>query len=217
MRDQAELARECLEVEKKGGDVIEHLKGRGFVSPRATWERLQINELGRGRRNHKGVIVVMEQKVTIAQKDRAVELALEGEDPIEYLRNCGSTNPSTMWHKIQLNLKQQNQEMYAQLREKYKPRKGVLRNKKTVEPAEEAPAVEKKPKITAPLMFDDLAAVGWKGKSGRFSYDSDHDYFDYDNGIDELSFSTDWWRDFLRDVVHASNLCGVDLGVDLRD
>ena len=217
MRDQAELARECLEVESRGGDVIEHLKSKGFVSPRATWERLQINELGRGVRNHKGVIVVMEQKVTIAQKDRAVELALEGEDPIEYLRNCGSTNPSTMWHKIQLNLKQQNQEMYAQLREKYKPRKGVLRNKKTVEPAEEAPAVEKKPKITAPLMFDDLAAVGWKGKSGRFSYDSDHDYFDYDNGIDELSFSTDCWRDFLRDVVHASNLCGVDLRVDLRD
>ena len=39
MRDQRELALQCLEVEDAGGSVIEFLKGLGFISASATWQR----------------------------------------------------------------------------------------------------------------------------------------------------------------------------------
>ena len=216
MRDQAELAKECLAAEERGEDVIEYLKNRGFVSPRATWERLQINELGRWVKNYKGVVVVMEQKVTKAQKDTAVQIAMKGGDPIAYLMDCGSKAPSAMWLKLRDNLKKQDPEMYAQLMENYKPRSGKLK----AEPAEavaEAPVTGKKPKITSPLTHSELDAIGWKGKSGKFFWDPDREYFDYDNGSDELTMTLDELKTFLRELVSASSLCGLDLGVDIRD
>ena len=251
MRDQAELARECLAAEERGEDVIAYLKGRGFISPRATWERLQINYLGRGKRNWKGDIQLAEkmkknQKVTNEQKARAVEIAIQGGDPLAYLQACGSGNAASLWYMIRQALQKTDLEKYEELKAHYKPAPG--RKKKAeaeaeaddVEAEEAAPgagpaeavvpeevdgraAVDagpekpEEPKISRPLMYDGMEAIGWKGKSGKFSYDSNHDFFDYSNGYDELSFSTEWWRVFLRDLVHASNLCGVDLGVDLRD
>ena len=253
MRDQAELARECLAAEERGEDVIAYLKGRGFISPRATWERLQINYLGRGKRNWKGEIQLAEkmkknQKVTAEQKAQAVEIAIQGGDPLAYLQECGSGNATSLWYMIRKALQKTDPEKYEELKAHYKPAPG--RKKKAeaeadaeadeVESEEVAPgagpaeavvseevdgraAVEAgpekpdEPKIYRPLMYDGMEACGWKGKSGKFIYHSGRDLFEYDNGHDELCFLTEWWRVFLRDLVHASNLCGVDLGVDLRD
>ena len=244
MRDQAELARECLAAEERGEDVIAYLKGRGFISPRATWERLQINYLGRGKRNWKGEIQLAEkmkknQKVTAEQKARAVEIAIEGGDPLAYLQECGSGNATSLWYMIRKALQKTDMEKYEELKRMYKPASG--RKKKAEAEAEadeveaektavkagsekpeetekaEEPEEPEEPKICRPLMFDGMEAIGWKGKSGKFIYHPGRELFEYDNGSDELCFLTEWWRVFLRDLVHASNLCGVDLGVDLRD
>lgn len=116
MRDQMELAQECIQVEVAGGNVIDYLKNRGFISPKATWERLQLNYLGRTEKNMtKGLGDRMATKITLEQKKKAVEIALLGLDPIAYLDGCGSKNPRGMWNSIKMNLKQKEPATYAKL------------------------------------------------------------------------------------------------------
>lgn len=227
MRDQAELARQCLAAEERGEDVIAYLKGRGFISPRATWERLQINYLGRGKRNWKGEIQLAEkmkknQKVTKEQKERAVEIAIQGGDPLAYLQACGSGNAPSLWYMIRQALQKTDLEKYEELKAHYKPASG----RKKAEAEEEVPAetvtVEateesRKPKIFAPFMYDGSEAIGWKFPSGRFYHYAGRDFIDFDTGVDELSLSIEEWKQFLKDLVKAALLFGIDLGVDLRD
>ena len=48
MRDQQKMAIECLNVERMGLNVLSYLQqAYGCISPRATWQRLQLNYLGR--------------------------------------------------------------------------------------------------------------------------------------------------------------------------
>ena len=43
-------------------------------------------------------------KLTLEQKKHAVELAAKGENPLEYLKNCGAKNPSAAWVYIKKTL-----------------------------------------------------------------------------------------------------------------
>ena len=242
MRDQAELARECLAAEERGEDVIAYLKGRGFISPRATWERLQINYLGRGKRNWKGEIQLAEkmkknQKVTNEQKARAVEIAIQGGDPLAYLQACGSGNATSLWYMIRQALQKTDLEKYEELKAHYKPASG--RKKKAEAEADEGAEQEEaaveagpekpeetemaektekaeEPKICEPLMFDGMEACGWKCASGRF-YSSGNGFIDFDNGIDSLSMTVEDWKVFLMDLMKASSAMGIDLEVTVRD
>lgn len=241
MRDQAELARECLAAEERGEDVIAYLKGRGFISPRATWERLQINYLGRGKRNWKGEIQLAEkmkkhQKVTAEQKAQAVEIAIQGGDPLAYLQECGSGNATSLWYMIRQALQKTDLEKYEELKAHYKPASG--RKKKAEAEADDVEAEEaavkagsekpeetgkaektekaEEPKICRPLMFDGMEACGWKCASGRFC-SSEKGFIDFDNGVDTLSMTVEEWKVFLRDLMKASLALGIDLGVTVRD
>ena len=80
MRDQHELALRCLEVEKSGASVIDFLTGMGFTSPRATWERLQLNELGRKANDIEKKEKCNMAKLTLEIKKKAVQIALDGGD-----------------------------------------------------------------------------------------------------------------------------------------
>ena len=243
MRDQAELARECLAAEERGEDVIAYLKGRGFISPRATWERLQINYLGRGKRNWKGEIQLAEkmkknQKVTNEQKAQAVEIAIQGGDPLAYLQECGSGNATSLWYMIRQALQKTDLEKYEELKAHYKPAPGRKKKAEAEAEADEVEAEEaavkagsekpeetgkaektekaEEPKIYRPLMFDGMEACGWKCASGRF-YSSEKGFIDFDNGVDTLSMTVEEWKVFLRDLMKASLALGIDLGVTVRD
>lgn len=115
--DRAELARACVEVEKAGGSVREFLAEHGCISPWGTWYRLQKEELhrkegqitdGKGRVN-------MARKITLEQKKKVVQIAIEGGDPLEYLRQLGSKNPSGLWWTIKNDLKAADPELYAKI------------------------------------------------------------------------------------------------------
>ena len=117
MRDQYLLAMDCLEVETNGGDVIDYLKSRGFISPKATWERLQINELGRTPWKKNGGITTMKKrtKITLEHKKKCVKIALSGKNPLDYLRELGVSNPAGAWNTIKNHVKETDPETYVKL------------------------------------------------------------------------------------------------------
>ena len=115
--DRQELAQICAEIEKAGGSVREYLHDIGFLSPWGTWYRLQIEELGRKRHQiteGRGT-GDMKRKITLAQKKRAVQIALEGGNPLPYLRECGSVKPDGLWYTIKQDLKKVDPETYEKL------------------------------------------------------------------------------------------------------
>lgn len=115
--ERAELAKACVEVEKAGGSVREFLAEQGCISPWGTWYRLQKEELHRkeyqitdGKRREN-----MARKITLEQKKKAVQIAIEGGDVLEYLRNLGSKNPTGLWWTIKNDVKAADPELYAKI------------------------------------------------------------------------------------------------------
>lgn len=113
------LACKCAEIEKSGGDVREFLRSQGFISPWGTWFRLQKEELGRkdwqitdGRGDEKV------RKLTLKDKESAVEVALNGGNPLRYLKDHGAANPSASWAYIKKTLKTVDPEKYDRLNAK---------------------------------------------------------------------------------------------------
>ena len=114
--DRTELARRCARIDAAGGNVREFLKGLGFISPWGTWFRLQKEELGRkdyqitdGRGNEEM------KKVTLEQKKKAVDIALSGGNPLDYLKEIGSKQPAALWYAIKKVLKEADPEKYGKL------------------------------------------------------------------------------------------------------
>ena len=60
----------------------------------------------------------MERKITDSQKKRAVEIAMKGGDPLDYLKQCGSKNPSAHWYMIKKQLLKKDPERYERLLKK---------------------------------------------------------------------------------------------------
>lgn len=114
--DRTELARRCARIDAAGGNVREFLNGLGFISPWGTWFRLQKEELGRkdyqitdGRGNEEM------KKVTLEQKKKAVDIALSGGNPLDYLKEIGSKQPAALWYAIKKVLKEADPEKYGKL------------------------------------------------------------------------------------------------------
>ena len=75
-------------------------------------------------------------KLTLEIKKKAVEIAIDGGDPLKYLEECGYTAPDKMWGYIKSRVKESNPEMYEQIPDR--------RNRKaTVEVADKLPEAEK--------------------------------------------------------------------------
>ena len=53
--------------------------------------------------------------ITLEQKKQAVEIAIHGGDPVDYLKKCGSKNASAHWFYIRKVLKEKDPEKYAKL------------------------------------------------------------------------------------------------------
>ena len=116
MRDQRELALQCLEVEDAGGSVIEFLHSLGFISASATWQRLQLNELGRlPSKLRDGKENVNMGKLTLEDKKKAVQIAVDGGNPLEYIRSCGVKNAAEAWGKIKLVVKETDPEAFEKI------------------------------------------------------------------------------------------------------
>ena len=71
-----------------------------------------IKSVARGRRKGR---INMSAKITEAVRARAVEIALGGESPLKYLKECGAGNPSAAWMYIKKQLEKKDPEKFARL------------------------------------------------------------------------------------------------------
>ena len=63
------------------------------------------------------------RKVTLEQKKKAVQIAIDGGDPREYLRQCGSENPDSLWWYVKKVIKEKDPALYEKIPEKLPYRK----------------------------------------------------------------------------------------------
>lgn len=118
-----------------GRDAYDFLQGMGYADPKDTLRRLRIkakkdapelyqwmeqNGLLDMRKGHsgKGVDKMRKNKLTREQKGKAVDIAIKGGDPLEYLKKCGAKNPSAAWWYIKKTLAKSNPKLLEKIPEK---------------------------------------------------------------------------------------------------
>lgn len=223
--DRGELARVCVKIEKAGGSVRDYLHDLGFISPWGTWFRLQKEELrrkdwqitdGKGGKDM--------GKITLDMKKRAVEIANRGGNPLEYLKECGSKNPSAAWYYIKQTLKAADPEKYKQLknddddpeREPAEVQKEVPKVELTIKAEDLLKHMESddgSSDLTAPIHcitvgmepvnYDgfDVRCIEKKGW-GRFFYDEGHELLNWTSPDgEEVSFSPECWVTFATGIL----------------
>ena len=181
----------CVELEKEGGDILGYLWSENYLTPRATWCNFQREWLGRkpyeytdGKPTKKGGKRKMHCRLTQEDREKAIQIAIDGGDPRPFLQNLGSQDPNGLWINIRHALKKDDPETWAKLparlpRTKYDREFNALPiGKGTKNPPEAKTAadamdgmqeaadtffgecekmglkMEQKPKITQPLMYD---------------------------------------------------------------
>ena len=248
--EKAAILEHCLELEASGGDILGYLWSQDYITPRATWCNYQREWLGRkpyeytdgkpGKPRKKGRVISMKHaKVTLEHKKKAVEIALEGGDPLKYLKDHGAGNAPAMWYTIKQHLKETDPEKFSRLPDMRA--NGNNRKKPETEKAE-APTLAdamtgmkdaadkffgacdemglkmdkpKQQKITQPVNYDGFSVRAVEGKFGSYHFQeiNGKKWIDYENkeGADELSMTVDQWRGFLDEVQNAARVLGVEL------
>ena len=224
------LARECLEIERAGGSVREYLRSCGCVSPWGTWFRLQKEELGRKEwqiTDGKGGDDM--KKIALADKKKAVEIAIAGGDPLLYLRECGSKNPANAWYVIKKNLEKADPETYARLPDLRKAKEepeeteadnpvDVTSKPMMVEVREEdfgytADAVKSSPKsATKPVNYGgfDVLSVREPETGNTFCYDPRGGVMEWRTEAgDEVIMHPDHWRNLAEKIPQVLEIFGI--------
>ena len=187
-----------------------------------------INEVNRKRRLNNM------RKITLEQKKKAVEIAISGKSPLDYLRKCGSNAPDKTWYTIKAALKEKDPETYAKipdLRGK-KASEEVPKQKAPEKPAaavrietpegevlhkvevpEQKPDDElKKPieRIVGPCHIDKYLITALRHPElGEFYYDKKYDSLDWRTVEgDEISMSPSGWNSLLKDLPHILRILG---------
>ena len=228
--DREAVAKECLKIERMGGNVLEYLKGLGCISPWGTWYRLQREELGRER------IQITEGRGTgtmygnfgsrTAMCMAVIEELKAGRDPIVMLSEHGYQAPSQSYMDMKCWCKKNAPDLYEQLPENlrmWKIANGIgkaetpeankqIRFGKMVE-APETP--EQPAKITRPVNYDGMTIREVEGNFGRYRYAStaSAEYIDFENTdkMETLSLTVDQWREFNAEQKKAAAILGVEL------
>ena len=173
-------------------------------------------------------------KIPVEAKKAAIQAALDGKDPYEPLAPYTS-NPKSMWTYIKSVMKKKDPDLYARLPD--------LRDRKKIETPEGtlAEAMEgmkdaadeffgkcedmglslgkdeapEEPKITKPVVFDNMTIREVEGGFGRYRRSDVHDStyidFEYTDGCDTISLTVEQWRGFRKELERAAAILGVEL------
>lgn len=146
-------------------------------------------------------------KLEMAQKARAVDMALRGESPIAYLKECGCANPSSSWCAIKKGLKKTNPETWAALpkdfRKKETPEQAPvikLSGPLKIETPEAAKVEvvetpERKPSLIYKIRAIETGIGSWE-YSEKYNWISFHTK----DGKDEVMMTPAEWAQMLRDL-----------------
>lgn len=172
------------------------------------------------------------KKLTLDNKKHAVKIAMDGGNPLEYIRMCGISNAADCWSKIKADLKEKDPEAWEKLPKRL-PNPVMDRNKEA--PADavtkaalqhpERPIVqidgqviaekmmEQAPKITKPLAYDGYTVCCIESKTfGRFYWDRDHNHLDWTTAEgEEVSFTPKGWKMFMEELPKVAAILGVEL------
>ena len=174
------------------------------------------------------------KKLTLDNKKHAVKIAMDGGNPLEYIRMCGISNAADCWSKIKADLKEKDPEAWEKLPKRLP---NPVMDKKKEAPADavtkaalqhpERPIVqidgqvivekmmEQTPKITKPLAYSGFTVRAIEGKYGRFScYKIDNImYFNYESldRREEIDMPIYKWKAFLEEIQEAAAVLGVEL------
>ena len=134
-KERLQVRVELMAAVKDGRDAYEYLWDMGYTDPKDTLRRLRImakndapeiyqwmeqNGLLDMRKEHsgKGVDKVSKHKLTREQKEKAVEIAIQGGDPLVHLKKCGAKNPTAAWWYIKKTLATKNPQLLEKIPEK---------------------------------------------------------------------------------------------------
>ena len=171
-KDRLAVLKDLMDAVKDGRNAYDYLRV-GYTDPKDTLRRLRItakkeapeiyqwmeqNGLLDMRKEHsgKGVDKVSKHKLTREQKEKAVDIAIQGGDPLEYLKKCGAKNPSAAWWYIKKTLAEKNPKLLEQIPEKPGT---VLDEKGQAVPAPENPKGGPKVEIAEKLPPEAVAEV----------------------------------------------------------
>ena len=168
-----------------------------------SWTCLRALEMKKGE--DKG----MKAKVPDEVKQEAIRAAVAGGNPIETLEPY-TRNPKAMWWAIKAKVKETDPETYAKLPDLRNMRKPAKEEK----PVKET-KVEELPKITSPVVYDDMIVREVEGLFGRYRRTDVHDatYIDFElaDSMDIMSYTVDQWRKFRDELEKSSKILGVEL------
>ena len=110
---QAEMTEEEIEAVTHGRPV-------GFRRLRKTARRGEqpAAPAGQEREDRTMAKYASSHKLTREEKERAVELAISGGDPLDWLRTCGAKNPSAAWFYIKKTVAKADPKLYEKIPEK---------------------------------------------------------------------------------------------------
>ena len=238
--EKAAILEHCLELEASGGDILGYLWSQDYITPRATWCNYQREWLGRkpyeytdGKpKQKKGDAYRMKKaKVTLEHKKKAVQIAIDGGDPLKYLKDHGAGNPAAMWYTIKQNVKDTDPETYRKIPD--------LRNKSsepTVTLADAMTGMQdaadeffgkceemglkvneketiRKPAVQPAFQEDDYTVTAIRHKTfGEFYHDTDHDCIDWRTlDGDEMSMSVKGWKMLISELPAIMKRLGVEV------
>ena len=113
----------------------------------------------------------VERRMTQENYEKAVEMAIRGEDYLEYLKKCGAKNPSATWCYIKKKLAEthpQKLEMlpeknWARIEDKQAAKKKEKKKPQLAEVAKKVPpAIRKNPPKQVTMKIDESGKAEWK-------------------------------------------------------
>ena len=155
--------------------------------------------------------IMNRKKLTLEQKKKAVEIAIAGGSPFDYLAKCGSKDPYSAWKSIKNTLKEADPAMFAKLPKRIMPQKEEAGPERTVS-AEVTEDIAKEPETraeTKPLNYDGFTVTSLKGRFGEWHMDAQHNSLDF-RGADgeEMYMRPEAWREFTRELERVMAILG---------
>ena len=160
-------------------------------------------------------------KVTLENKKKAVQIAIDGGNPLKYLEECGAKSPSGTWYHIKKDLKAKDPDRYMELPEKYRPADepkpidgGEWEKMETPEKAVKAEIPEKANRpVSAPVPVwrTDFEISAVRNSLGEFYYDKKFNCIDWRTiEGDEVSMAPRAWLELIGILPDVMKVLGVE-------
>ena len=134
-KDRLAVLKDLMDAISDGRNAHDYLRDMGYADPKDTLRKLRttakkedpelykrMGKMGlldmRKGQSGKGVDKMSKHKLTREQKEKAVEIAIQGGDPLVHLKKCGAKNPTAAWWYIKKTLATKNPQLLEKIPEK---------------------------------------------------------------------------------------------------